>query len=51
MLRSQLSLGRGEGMIMMEQSLADLVHDGRIAREVASAHCVRDDELQRYLVR
>ena len=50
MLRSQLSLGRGEGMIMMEQSLADLVRNGSITRDIASAHCASDDELQRYLM-
>ena len=50
MLSSQLSLGRGEGMIMMEQSLAELVRKGRITRDVADAHCLREGELQRYLV-
>ena len=50
MLRSQLSLGRAEGMIMMEQSLADLVRNGSITRDIASAHCASDDELQRYLM-
>ena len=51
MLRSQLSLGRGEGMVMMEDSLAELVRDGKIAVEEAYAHCLRADELRRYLVR
>ena len=50
MLGSQLSLGRGEGMIMMEQSLAELVQKGAITREMAMAHCLREGELQRYLV-
>lgn len=50
MLSSQLSLGRGEGMIMMEQSLAELVRKGRIAKDVAAAHCLREGELQRHLV-
>ena len=50
MLGSQLSLGRGDGMIMMEQSLAELVNKGQITREVAEAHCLREGELQRYLV-
>ena len=50
MLSSQLSLGRGEGMIMMEQSLAELVRKGRITKDVADAHCLREGELQRYLV-
>jgi len=50
MLGSQLSLGRSEGMIMMEQSLAELVQKGAISREVAMSHCLREGELQRYLV-
>ena len=49
MLSSQLSLGRSEGMIMMEQSLAELVQKGAISREVANMHCLREGELQRYL--
>jgi twitching motility protein PilT len=48
-LRSQISTGRGDGMTTMEQSLADLVRAGRIARETAFAHCFRTDDLQRYL--
>ena len=48
-LRSQLSVGRAEGMSTMEQSLAELVRTGRITRETALAHCFRTDDLQRYL--
>jgi twitching motility protein PilT len=48
-LRSQISVGRAEGMMTMEQSLADLVRAGRIPRETALAHCFRTDDLQRYL--
>jgi twitching motility protein PilT len=48
-LRSQLSTGRAEGMMTMEQSLADLVRTNRIARDTAFAHCFRNDDLQRYL--
>ncbi|HTS25301.1 MAG TPA: PilT/PilU family type 4a pilus ATPase [Bryobacteraceae bacterium] len=48
-LRSQISVGRAEGMMTMEQSLADLVRAGRITRETAYAHCFRTDDLQRYL--
>src|SRR6202011_3452300 len=48
-LRSQISVGRAEGMMTMEQSLADLVRAGRIARDTALAHCFRTDDLQRYL--
>jgi twitching motility protein PilT len=48
-LRSQISVGRAEGMMTMEQSLAELVRVGRITRETAFAHCFRTDDLQRYL--
>ena len=48
-LRSQLTIGRAEGMITMEQSLAELVRAGRILRETAFAHCFRREELQRVL--
>jgi len=48
-LRSQISVGRSEGMMTMEQSLADLVRTNRIARDTAYAHCFRTDDLQRYL--
>ena len=49
MLRSQLSLGRAEGMVMMEESLAELVRSGRITYETASKHCFRPEEFQRYM--
>ena len=48
-LYSALSTGRADGMVTMEQSLAEMVHSGRITREVALAHCFRPDELPRYL--
>jgi len=48
-LRSQISVGRSEGMMTMEQSMADLVRAGRITRETALAHCFRTDDLRRYL--
>jgi twitching motility protein PilT len=48
-LRSQISVGRAEGMMTMEQSLAELVRAGRIARDTAFAHCFRGDDLERYL--
>jgi twitching motility protein PilT len=48
-LRSQISVGRADGMTTMEQSLADLVRAGRITRETAYAHGYRTDDLQRYL--
>jgi twitching motility protein PilT len=46
---SALSTGRSEGMITMEQSLADLVRSARISRETALAHCFRPEDLTRYL--
>ena len=48
-LRSQISVGKADGMMTMEQSLADLVRAGKIARDTAYAHCFRTDDLQRYL--
>src|SRR5262249_48122269 len=48
-LRSQISVGRAEGMMTMEQSLAELVRAGRITQESAFAHCFRADDLQRYM--
>src|ERR1700686_4401636 len=48
-LRSQISVGRAEGMMTMEQSLADLVRTNRISRDTAFAHCFRTEDLQRYL--
>lgn len=48
-LYTAILTGRSEGMITMEQSLADLVRAGRIARETAMAHCFRSDDLRRYL--
>ncbi|HWE49253.1 MAG TPA: PilT/PilU family type 4a pilus ATPase [Bryobacteraceae bacterium] len=48
-LYSTLSTGRNEGMISMEQSLADTVRSGRISRDTAVAHCFRPEDLARYL--
>jgi twitching motility protein PilT len=48
-LYSAVSTGRGEGMITMEQSLAEMVRSGRISREIAAARCFRPEELRRYL--
>jgi twitching motility protein PilT len=48
-LRSHISTGRGEGMITMDQSLAELVRAGRISRETALAHCYHTDELRSHL--
>jgi twitching motility protein PilT len=48
-IRSHLSTGRAEGMMTMDQSLAELVRTGRISRETASAHCYHPDELRSHL--
>ena len=48
-LRSQISIGRAEGMMTMEQSLAELVRAGRITRETAMAHCFRVEDLRQYM--
>ncbi len=48
-LYTAISTGRAEGMISMEQSLAEMVGFGKITRDVAMAHCSRSDELVRYL--
>ena len=46
---SSISTGRGDGMMTMEQSLAELVRSARITRETAFAHCFRPEDLSRYL--
>ncbi len=48
-LYSAVSTGRTEGMVTMEQSLADMVRGGKITRETAMAHCFRPEDLRRYL--
>ncbi len=48
-LYTMLSTGRSEGMMSMEQSLAEMVRSGRIARETAMAHCFRPEDLRRYM--
>lgn len=48
-LRSQMSVGRADGMMTMEQALADLVRRGKVSRDTAFAHCFRADDLHRYL--
>ncbi len=44
-LYSAISTGRSQGMITMEQSLAEMVKTGRISRETAIEHCFRPDNL------
>jgi twitching motility protein PilT len=48
-LYTAISTGRAEGMITMEQSLAEMVRGGRISREMASAQGFRPEALSRYL--
>ncbi len=48
-LYTAISTGRAEGMITMEQSLAEMVRSGRISRETALAHGFRSEALSRYL--
>nr|WP_218623945.1 PilT/PilU family type 4a pilus ATPase [Granulicella sp. dw_53] len=48
-IRSHISTGRAEGMMTMDQSLAELVRAGRISRETASAHCYHPEELRSHL--
>lgn len=48
-IHSAISTGRADGMVTMEQSLAELVRAGRISRETAIAHCFRPEDLARYL--
>ncbi len=48
-IRSHISTGRGDGMMTMEQSLADLVRTGRILRDTAFAHCYHPEELRQQL--
>ena len=48
-IRSQISTGSADGMITMEQSLAELVRTGHILRETAFGHSYRQDDLKRVL--
>jgi twitching motility protein PilT len=48
-IRSHLSTGRADGMVTMEQSLAQLVAAGRITRDTAIAHSYNPVELRQYL--
>jgi twitching motility protein PilT len=48
-IHTAIGTGRADGMITMEQSLAELVSAGKISRDTALAHCFRLDELRQYL--
>jgi twitching motility protein PilT len=50
-IRSLISTGKSEGMMTMDQSLAELVQTRRIDRETALAHCYHPDELRSHLGR
>jgi twitching motility protein PilT len=50
-MRSLISTGKAEGMMTMDQSLAELVHLRRIDRDTALAHCYHPDELRSHLSR
>jgi twitching motility protein PilT len=49
-MRSLISTGKAEGMMTMDQSLAELVQTRRIDRETALAHCYHPDELRSHLI-
>ena len=48
-LYSTVSTSLSEGMITMEQSLAEMVRSEQITRDAAFSHCLRPEELKRYL--
>lgn len=48
-LRVHIETGRSEGMLTMEQSLAELVRAGRVSRDVASDHSHHPEDLLRHL--
>ena len=50
-IRSQISTGSADGMITMDQSLAELVRLRRISRETALAHCYHPDKVRSLLNR
>jgi twitching motility protein PilT len=48
-LRANIETGKSEGMLTMEQSLAELVRAGRVSRDTALAHCNHPEDLRRHL--
>jgi twitching motility protein PilT len=48
-LRTHIETGKAEGMLTMEQSLAELIRKGRISRDTALDHCHHPDDLERHL--
>jgi twitching motility protein PilT len=49
LLETQIELGGEEGMVTMNQALAELVRSRRVARPIALAASARPDELERLL--
>ena len=45
-MRSHISTGKNDGMMTMDQSLAELVRARKVTRETALAHCYHPDELR-----
>ncbi len=48
-LRANIETGRADGMLTMEQSLAELVRTSRISRDTAYAHCYHPEDLRRHI--
>jgi twitching motility protein PilT len=48
-LRANIETGRTDGMLTMEQSLAELVQSGRISRDAAFDHSHHPEDLYRHL--
>jgi twitching motility protein PilT len=48
-IRAHIETARAEGMLTMEQSLAELVRAGRVSRETAFDHSHHPEDLQRHL--
>ena len=48
-LRAVIETGRSEGMLTIEQSLAELVRLGRITAETALGNCNHPEDLRRHM--
>jgi twitching motility protein PilT len=48
-LRANIETGRADGMLTMEQSLAELVRAGHVSGESAIGHCNHPEDLRRHL--
>ena len=47
LLHQEITLGKSAGMLSLEESLASLVREGRVAREIAGAWAVHLDEFEK----